>query len=78
MHRLSLSSIALSGSGASAASVRQAVEESNSSGTVDFAADDDAGERHGKKKEKKKTGGFQSFGQQRWAVEYKQAVMTSL
>lgn len=65
MHRASLSSIALSGSGASSASLRQAADYDDSERTVDFGGGDDDGPSsgHGKKKDKKKTtGGFQSFG----------------
>ena len=64
MSRLSLSSIALSGAGASSNLIRQAEEfdQQHAQGTVDFADDNDGESKHGKKKEKKKTGGFQSFG----------------
>lgn len=63
MQRPSLSSIALSGSGASAAQHRAAAEYDN---TVDFGSgdmDDGEGKSAKKKGDKKKTGGFQSFGQ---------------
>lgn len=64
MQRPSLSSIALSGSDASAAQHRAAADYDN---TVDFGSGDmDDGEGKGsakKKGDKKKTGGFQSFGQ---------------
>ena len=66
MQRPSLSSIALSGAGASSSSLRQAAEYDN---TVDFGGGGDDEDKPSKKKDKKKTGGFQSFGQQqrqRW------------